>query len=100
MQTYRPPVDIYETETAFHMVADMPGANADQIAVDMDGDQLRISAEIALEGYDTARWERRFSLNQAVDREQIDADYHDGVLSLTMAKPKEQQPRRIPVRAA
>ncbi|MFW5845164.1 MAG: Hsp20/alpha crystallin family protein [Planctomycetota bacterium] len=98
---YRSPVDIYETDTGYEIHADVPGVRCADLEVDVDHDQLRIGGTTpAPEGQEPlARWERRFHLNQPVDREAVEATLEDGILRLVLPKPQEVQPRRIAVRA-
>jgi len=49
------------------------------------------------------RWygsfERIVKLPEGIDRDSIEAEYHNGVLLVTLAKSPETQPRKVQVRA-
>lgn len=100
--SYRCPVDIYETDEAYLINADMPGVKAEDLTLELDRDTLLLSGSIGgtEEADEGKRWERRLHLNLPVDRDQIAASLNDGVLAVRLPKHQEAQPRRIPVTAA
>ena len=103
-----PKVDIYETEDAVVLVADMPGVDADSVDITLEKNILTISGNVSdgeREGYGLAYseyregdYERTFSLSNEVDRSKIGATMKDGVLKLTLPKAEEMKTRRIAVR--
>ena len=42
---WQPPVDVFETEHAFWIVAVLPGVAADDVKLSIDGDTLRLSGQ-------------------------------------------------------
>jgi len=104
---FTPGVDIFETEKAITLLADMPGVKADDLTVDLRDDTLtlvgevsdsaKISGEKVIEEYRTGRYYRQFSLSEVIDQEKIDAKLSDGVLRLTLPKVEKATPRRIAV---
>jgi HSP20 family protein len=103
-----PPVDIYETEDALTLVADMPGVSQDTVEIDLDNDVLTIKgtpAPLEAPGENVARefdllpWYRAFTLNADIDQERIKADLKNGVLTLTLPNhaKRRDKPRKIPV---
>ena len=109
-QLYSPRSDVYETDEAVVVVAEMPGAKESDINITLEKNVLIITGEVddtAPEGYrlryseyTPGDYERRFALPQDVDREHIDATVKHGLLTLTLPKAKEAQPRKIEVRSA
>jgi HSP20 family molecular chaperone IbpA len=105
---FTPSVDIFETEKAITLLADMPGVKADDLTVDLRDDNLTLMGEVAdsvnlsgekvLEEYQTGRYYRQFSLSEVIDQEKIDAKLSDGVLRLTLPKVEKATPRRIEVK--
>ncbi|MFW5652938.1 MAG: Hsp20/alpha crystallin family protein [Planctomycetota bacterium] len=98
------PVDIREDDDAFHVDADLPGFNRDQIDVTLQENVLTITANAENEDEDryyvqqeraTGTRRRMFRLTQAVDDQQIDAKLENGVLHLVLPKRSEVKPRRI-----
>jgi HSP20 family protein len=47
--------------------------------------------------YNVGHYTRSFTLSNKIEQERIEAQLEDGVLTLTMPKTKEAQPRRISI---
>ena len=104
-----PPVDIVEDAGGITLYADMPGADRETLAIDVDGDTLTIEASVALGEAGgmqpvyvevrSPRYRRSFTLSRELDTARIDAGLKDGVLKLRLPKREEARPRRIEVRA-
>jgi HSP20 family protein len=102
-----PSTDIYETEDALTVVMEMPGVEKQDINVGLENDRLRVEGQIAsskYEGlepvyteYNVGHYARAFTLSNKIDQEKISAQVEDGVLTLTLPKVKEAQPRRIAI---
>ena len=105
-------VDIRETPEAFVVRASVPGARPEDVEITVLGDTLRISGQHREEQErqdENARWlvrERRFGafertvrLPTAVQSGAAEAEFKDGVLTITLPKAEEARPRSIPVRA-
>ena len=102
-------VDVSETENAFVIRAEMPGLKKDDINVNIDADQVAISAEVknekeAKDGERTLRSERfygkvhrAFQLAQPVDENSASARYTDGILELTLPKKAAASATRITI---
>ena len=110
-RTFSATVDIFETNDAITVLADMPGVRADGLSIDLRDDVLTIDGRVAddLEGngervlvreYETGGYRREFRLTNLIDRDRIDASLRDGVLRLTLPKAEAARPRRIEVRAS
>jgi HSP20 family protein len=92
------------------LTADLPGANDKDVQLELTGDVLTVTGERQAEapsGYSVHRRERRsmrfarsFTLPFKVDGERISAALKDGVLTVTLPKAPEAQPRQITVKAA
>ena len=104
---YVPYTDVYETEEALTVVMEMPGVDRKDLEVELKDDVLRVEGRIDFakyEGmepvyteYNVGHWTRSFALSDKVDRERIAAQLEDGVLTLTLPKTAEAQPRRIAI---
>ena len=101
---------MYETNDALVVKTAIPGVKAEDIDLSVTGDTLTIKAEtkeeqeIKRENY--LRRERRFgsycrsvTLPGGLKTDQAEADYTDGVLTLTFPKAEEVKPKAIPVKA-
>lgn len=107
-----PAVDFCEDDKAFHLTAELPGLSEKDINVTLSGDMLTITGEKRDEREQKDKnyhWsERHFGsfrrmvqLPPHIDRDKIEANFKNGVLSLTMPKTSEamQQQKRIEVKA-
>jgi len=102
------PVDIHEDDTHIHVEAELPGFAADQVDVTLEGGVLSITAQrderperqgtTHLAQRRFTRVNRRFSMPDTVDEQNVEAKLEHGVLHLTLAKRPEVQPRKIEVK--
>ncbi len=95
-----PAVNIAETENAFEVALAVPGLKKEDIKINLDKNVLSVAAEKKTETTDENKkfskreynyngFSRSFTLPQAADSSKIDAEYVDGVLTLTIAKKEE-----------
>ena len=107
---WSPPVDIYETDDALVLKAELPGFSKDEINIEMKDQTLVIKGERKREDevkegsyHRTERvygaFQRSFMLPTTVDQEKVSAAYKDGVLELRLPKVQAAQPKRIAVSA-
>lgn len=104
-----PRINLFDTGSNLVLKADVPGLSEKEVQVSLNDGGISISGErrvVAPEGYSTHRQERspvKFSrsltLPCKVNPEQTTATVKDGVLTITVAKAAEAQPRQITVRA-
>ena len=105
---FTPAMDIFETEAAITVLADMPGVRADGLGIDLRENVLSIEGRVAdvpreneqelLSEYETGSFRREFRLTNLIDQDKIDASLNDGVLRLTLPKAEAARPRKIEVR--
>lgn len=100
-------MDVSEDEKAYQVHAEIPGVNKEDIHVDIDGNQVSISAEVknekeVKEGEKLLRSERyygsvsrAFTLEHDVDEVAAVAKYKDGVLELTLPKKKAASAKKL-----
>ncbi len=102
------PVDVAEEEDRYLVKASIPGVPADDIDVTVHDGVLTIKAETASEteqqktNYRLRECHvgsqlRRFTLPSTVDEEHVTAQYDHGVLTLSLPKTSEVQPKRIAI---
>ncbi|MEA4861396.1 hypothetical protein SDC9_91706 [bioreactor metagenome] len=104
-----PPVDIYETEKAYVIEAELAGYKQDEVQVNVDKHVLRISSDkqslkdvdgkksLVRERY-FKKFERSFSLPEDIDESAIEGEFSDGVLTITLPKKEEVLPKTIEVK--
>jgi HSP20 family protein len=104
---YVPAVDIYESEDALVLVADMPGVGPESVSIDIRDNQLSLRGTVVLEEtkervhlqeYGVGDYYRQFSLGRAIDQSRIEASMRNGVLTLTLPKADVVKPRKISVK--
>ncbi len=104
---FEPAVDIYETEDALTLRADVPGALAEEIQTDLKDNLLTVTARVRplesqwrplYEEFETGHYVRQFRLGQQIDQAKISAQLKDGVLTLTLPKAERAKARRIEIR--
>jgi HSP20 family protein len=107
-----PPVDVIETAAKDVIVkAELPEMKREDIKVSFENNVLTIEGERALanaeETHDTfhrvergyGAFRRSFTMPASVDASRIQADYRDGVLTVTLPRREETRPRQIQVNA-
>lgn len=104
---YVPYGDIYETDQALCVVLEMPGVERKDIDIALENDVLRVEGRIDFSKYDgmepvyteynVGHYTRSFTLSNKIDRDGISAQLEDGVLTLTLPKAKDAQPRKIAI---
>lgn len=95
---YTPAVDIYETEDALVMVADMPGVDEENLQIEIERGVLTLEGDFGRdEGYRTEYY-RQFKLSDRFDAEAGEAALKDGVLTLKLPKSEVEKPKKIPVK--
>ena len=102
-------LDVKEDDKSYTVRADIPGVGKDDIAVEIEGDEVTLRAEAKQEkeekkGEKTIYSERSygmvsrsFSLPTQVDSEGAKAEYKDGVLRLVLPKKANGSGKRISV---
>lgn len=108
--TFIPAVDIFETDSAITLIADMPGVTSDAIDIDLNENVLSLSGDVLpFEGkdeedllveFEIGRYWRQFTISEVIDQAKIDAEFNDGVLHLTLPKVEKAQPRKITVKSS
>src|SRR5215213_5827783 len=90
--TFRPRVDIYETESGLMLLADVPGAKPEGLTITLDRRVLSVRAEVeehAPQGYSPIYQEYQAG---DFDPDRIEAGLSDGVLRLTIPELSRPQP--------
>lgn len=105
--TLLPPVDIYEDDSGFTVMADMPGVSKEQLVVRVTGDNLLIEGsasvpatanmELVYGEVQSPQYRRSFTLSRELDPGKIEAKLSNGVLRLRIPKAEQARPRRIEV---
>lgn len=105
---FTPSCDVDETDTHYLMSFDLPGVKKDDIKVELRENQLTVSGERKEEREEKNKnrtrserfygsFERSFTLPGSMKAEQIEANYSDGVLRLTVPKTEAAKTQQIKI---
>ncbi len=104
-----PMVDVSETAGEIEVRMDAPGVKPEDIDIQLEGNLLTISGVRREEKEESGRtwhrversmgsFSRTVTLPCSVREEQVQANYRDGILAITMPKPEEAHRRKIEVK--
>ena len=108
--TFGLPLDVQESDNNYIVKASLPGYKPEDVNITVTGDTLTIRAEHRGEeerkGENFLLRERRFgtvsrsiTLPAPIQGDQVQANYHNGELILTLPKVEEVKPRQIQITA-
>lgn len=107
--TFTPAVDIFETEKAITLLADMPGVTTDKLNIDLRENTLTLEGDVEspeeseedvlIREYPVGKYFRQFTLSEVIDQGKIEASLKEGVLHLNLPKVEKATPRKITVSA-
>ncbi|HYG63020.1 MAG TPA: Hsp20/alpha crystallin family protein [Thermoanaerobaculia bacterium] len=107
-RSWMPPVDIQETTDSYRLYAELPGLTKENIEITLENNVLRLSGERKFEkdaqkdNYHRIErtygaFSRSFTLPSQVNAEGVQAQFENGVLTLTVPKAEQAKPRRISI---
>ena len=109
-RAFIPRADIYETENEIIVLADVPGANENNVDITLEKNVLTIVAyidpirsgeyDIAYAEYEEGDYQRSVRLSDEIDRDKIEASVSDGVLRLRLPKSQEAAAHKISVKSS
>ena len=105
-----PAVDMYQTDDEVVVKAALPGFKADEVQINITGDVLSLRGELKREQEEKDkawhirehRWssfERSVALPTQVKADGANADFENGILTISLPKAEEVKPRTISVKA-
>ncbi len=108
LRTWIPPLDLYETDEALVLKAELPGVSKDDVSIEIQNNTLILrgerkhEAEVKEGDYYRAEraygtFHRAFVLPTLVDQDKVQATYNDGVLELRLPKSEAAKPKRIAI---
>jgi len=108
MCAWKPTVDIYETDEAIILKAELPGIKKEDVSVEVKDNILtlkgeRIEDKEIMEGSYFRKercfgtFSRTFNLQHRVQPDKIKAKFKDGILEIEIPKPEEEKPKQITV---
>jgi HSP20 family protein len=105
---WMPPVDIYETDDKLVLKAELPGIDPKDVEVRVEDNTLYLKGERKFEKEvkeenlhhverSYGAFSRTFALPSSIDSEKVQAEYKNGLLTLTMPKREEAKPKTIKI---
>lgn len=106
--TWAPSVDIYETENALILTAEVPGVDEDNVEIKIEDNTLSLKGERKFEEETKEEnfhriertygsFYRSFTVPRHIDQEKIKAEHDNGVLRITMPKKPESKPKTVKI---
>ncbi|MBI4559487.1 MAG: Hsp20/alpha crystallin family protein [Candidatus Hydrogenedentes bacterium] len=106
---WAPAVDVTESADNYTLDLDLPGLKKEEIEVSVTDDVITVKGErkndreVNHPGYRRherryGKFERSFRIPDAFNKDQVTANFENGVLTLTLPKREEAKPKRIEVR--
>ena len=110
-EPWQPRTDISETDAAYLVEVDLPGLTIHDISIQLEGTTVVIAGQRQSAHSESAKhqarverpygkFHRAFTLPTAVKRDEVQATYANGVLTITVPKADAARPRQITVQAA
>lgn len=106
---YRPAVDVIEYNDEIKCIFDIPGSDKDKIDINITDDIMTLTAEVTSnipekakiihQEYKTGAYKRSFTIGNKVDRNNVNAAYKNGVLTVTLKHLEEVKPKQIEIKA-
>jgi HSP20 family protein len=105
---WSPAVDIFETEDAVTLKADLPDVKTDDIDIRVENGTLTLKGSRKFEkdqnaeGYHRiersyGEFVRSFAVPPTVETDKVGAEYKNGVLTITLPKKETAKPRQVKV---
>jgi HSP20 family protein len=106
-RVFRPAADVVTSERGVTLRVDLPGAKESDIDVTVDKDTLSIRARLEppsndgltplLSEYRVGDYERKFRIAEEIDRENIEAGFRHGVLTLKLLRTRTAGPTKVKI---
>lgn len=109
--TWMPACDVIEDSESIKIVAKVPGVKPEDVKISLENNVLTIPGEKKQEAEESSEkvrryertyglFERAFALPGTVDADRIQAQYQNGVLTVTLPKVERARQREILVKAS
>ena len=107
---FNPQANVAETDQRYEVTIDLPGMKAEDIKVEIRGEDLYLSGERHEQREESGKryhrvershgsFQRSIPLGDDVNADEVDASYRDGVLTVQVGKKEPTRGRRIEVKS-
>lgn len=103
---WSPALDLCETEDNFVVMADLPGITKEDLTLELNGDTLELKGERKVK-QDSGRYhvsermsgafDRTLVLPDGIDRDNVQANFKDGILEIILPKTQGFKPRKLAI---
>ncbi len=105
---FAPPVDVYEDDSKLSIKMDVPGIDAKDLDIRVDGNLLSVSGERKFESEEKKEnfrrvereygsFSRSFTLPASADTDNISANFENGTLRIDIAKRADSRTKQIKI---
>ena len=102
-----PAADVFESDGEYIVAVDLPGIDRSTLDISIDDDRLTVKGKrdgnVATQHLDECpkgTFLRTFSVPSSVDKDDIKANYKDGVLKVRLPRQPERKAQRIEIKVA
>jgi len=106
---FSPKSDILEDDKGFHLEVSLPGMKKSDLKIEIKKDILQIEGERKFEKEDKGKtyhrvesnygsFKRSFTLPDHVNKDEVEAQFEDGILHLFLPKTEKLTPRSIEIK--
>ena len=108
--SWAPACDIFEDKEGIRIVAEVPGVKPEDVRLSLENNTLTIRGEKKQVSEDKTEqvhrfertygvFERSFGLPTTVDPDKVEAEYNNGLLTVSLPKVERAKPREIQVKS-
>lgn len=104
------PMDAYEKDGHYTLRFDLPDVDPDQVDLTVENSTLTVTASRRNEDIEDVNWllrerptgqhSRQVRLGDTLDTGKVNANYENGVLTVTIPMREESKPRKVSIRAS
>lgn len=101
------PLDAYEKDGVYTLRFDLPGVDPSKVDVTVEGNILTVTAESSVDEDEGVTWllrerpagshQREVRLGERLDPSAVDANFDNGVLTVTIPMREEAKPHKVSV---
>jgi HSP20 family protein len=106
---WMPMTDILEDDNQYYLNIDLPGIKKEDVKINYSNGQLSISGERKQENVEKntkyhraersyGKYYRSFTLPQKIKENEIDAEFKDGQLKISIPKSEEAKPKQLEIK--
>lgn len=103
-----PVVDIIESNDAYMILAQLPGAKKSDVSIKIENQSLKIMAKMPVKQFEEKKfilnesvighYYRTFKLSDSINIDDIEARLEDGILALHLPKSEKAKPKTIEIK--